>query len=124
MAADRVDATVSVRPSAFSLDALRLELAEGVLNAEGRVDRVAGWPGRLDAAWSGLGDPAWDLPQGHRAGNPVAASPGAFRLGGWHPHARHPSFEQAPRLKQGEADTTLTLERAVRRAGQRCATDW
>ena len=129
MAADRVDATVSVRPSAFSLDALRLELAEGVLNAEGRVDRVAGWPGRLDATWSGLGDPAWDLPQGHRTGNPVAASPGAFRLGGWHPHARHPSFEQAPRLKQGEADAALTLERAVRRtgvrrAGQRCATDW
>ena len=52
--ADRVAATVRLTPAAVSLDALRLELAEGVLAAEGRIAREAGWPGRLDASWRGL----------------------------------------------------------------------
>ena len=53
-AVDQLDAAVTLTPTAVRLDDLRLETAGGVLTAEGRVARTAEWPGRLEAAWSGL----------------------------------------------------------------------
>lgn len=52
--ADRVDATVRLTPAAVSLDGLRLEVAKGVLTADGGIAREEGWPGWLDASWIGL----------------------------------------------------------------------
>ena len=51
---DRVDADVALTPAVVRLDALRMEAADGVVTVEGRVERTTGWPGRLEATWSGL----------------------------------------------------------------------
>ncbi len=54
MVVDQLDAAVTLTPTAVRLDALRLDTAGGVLTAEARVARTPEWPGRLEAAWSGL----------------------------------------------------------------------
>ncbi|MCY4638459.1 MAG: translocation/assembly module TamB domain-containing protein [Acidobacteria bacterium] len=52
--ADRFDAALTLTPDAATLEALRVEVAGGVLSASGRIDAAAGLPGRLEAAWSGF----------------------------------------------------------------------
>ena len=54
MTVDRVEAAVSLTPAAVRLDSLRMDAAGGVLTAEGGAARTAAWPGRLEAAWTGL----------------------------------------------------------------------
>ena len=51
---DRADAGITLTPDEVRLDSLRLEAADGVLTAEGRVPRTPERPGRLQAAWNGL----------------------------------------------------------------------
>ncbi|MYD69336.1 MAG: BamA/TamA family outer membrane protein [Acidobacteria bacterium] len=51
---DRVNARVRLTPAAIDVNTVRIEVAGGVLAADGRVAREAGWPGRLEATWSGL----------------------------------------------------------------------
>ncbi len=54
VAVERIDAALGLTPDDVSLEALRVELAGGSVSAAGRVDRAPGWPGRLEATWSGL----------------------------------------------------------------------
>ena len=51
---DRIDSAVTLTPAALRVDALRMERDGGVLTVEGNVARTPEWPGRLEAAWSGL----------------------------------------------------------------------
>ncbi len=54
MTIDRIEAAVTLTPAAVRLDSLRMEGAGGVLTVAGSVARTAAWPGRLEAAWTGL----------------------------------------------------------------------
>ena len=53
-AVDRLDAALRLTSRAMTLDTLGLETAGGSLAASGALELAAGWPGEVEATWTGL----------------------------------------------------------------------